>query len=59
MSELVNNPEVRCLNCPNMVCRQFTVKTETWNGYCLVCHKEVNGDGFCYLPRQPTLFKWE
>ena len=54
MSELVNNPEGRCLNCPNMVCRQFTVKTETWNGYCLVCHKEVNGDDLCHLPRQPT-----
>lgn len=36
-----------CLDCPQMACKVFTAKTEQWQGYCLLHHKQVNGHDSC------------
>ena len=45
----------RCLDCPEMWCLEFHVKTETWQGWCHQLRSAVNGDDICHLPRTPPI----
>ena len=43
-----------CLECKNMICRVFNVKSEAWTGFCSAGRCKVSGQDECHLPRQPT-----
>ena len=43
-----------CQECNKMMCRVFTVKSESWTGFCSVVRCKVNGIDQCHRPRLPT-----
>ena len=51
---------MKCLECEDMACKVFTVKTETWTGFCMnrgspKYHTVVTGKDGCII--QAELFE--
>ena len=45
---------MKCLECPNMICRVFIVRSESWTGFCSSSRCAVTGDDLCHRAREPT-----
>lgn len=44
----------KCLECENMICRVFVVRSESWGGYCSSFRLKVSGGDLCHRAREPT-----
>ena len=46
---------MKCLDCSNMVCKQYFVHDDKWTGYCTQIRDTVSGDDPCRWTKQLQL----
>ena len=47
---------MKCIECDNMACKVFHVKSVTWEGYCMKLRRAVNGLDPCRYNYELSLF---